>query len=182
MSMRRLALSNKKLRGIPRRLRALKKWSESYISQFPSISDDDFSYGYWNVKIPVHTALVQGKQTNYETQALCAQSLIDAAYNIYKAKPDSKKNIRVTCCIVLPDMFSSELCLFTDEEYFNVHTQPGNNHFGQISLLNERSLIDEWNLHLPNGFSELGVLRKSENDEGEFYHSEHWYIGEVNRS
>ncbi|EKF62536.1 hypothetical protein B194_4816 [Serratia plymuthica A30] len=58
----------------------------------------------------------------------------------------------------------------------------GNGFFGQLSLLSDRSLIKEWNLKLPNGFSELGVLRVSENDEGELYHSEHWYIGEVNKS
>ncbi|CAI1094371.1 DUF3916 domain-containing protein [Serratia plymuthica] len=182
MTMRRLALSNKKLRGIPRRLRSLKKWSESYESHFPDIQGSDYSYGYWNVKIPVHLALVQGKQTNSNIQSFCAQALIDAAYNIYRARGDNGSNIRVTCCIVLPDMFSSELCLFTSEEYFNEHTQVGNGFFGQLSLLSDRSLIKEWNLKLPNGFSELGVLRVSENDEGELYHSEHWYIGEVNKS
>jgi len=182
MSIRQLALSNKKLRGIPRRLRSLKKWSMSYASKFPGISDYDYSCGYWNVKIPVHLSLVQGKQTNRSIQSFCAQVLIDAAYDVYLAKPSHENNIRVTCCIVLPDMFSSELCLFTSEEYFNEHTRPGNNYFGQLSLLNDRSLIKEWGLKLPSGFSELGVLRVSENDEGEFYSSEHWYIGEVSKS
>jgi len=107
--------------------------------------------------------------------------LINAAYDIYQSKPAENDDIRVTCSIVLPDMFSSELCLFTSEEYFNLHTQPGNNIFGQLSLLHGRSLVKDWNLELPNGFSELGILRICENDDGELYHSEHWYIGEVSK-
>ncbi|RPD97562.1 DUF3916 domain-containing protein [Candidatus Pantoea deserta] len=179
--MRQLAVSDKKLRGIPRRLRSLKKWSESYISNFPTIADEDYSYGYWNVKIPVHFSLVQGKQTSRNIQSYCAQMLINAAYDLYQSKPADKDEIRVTCSIVLPDMFSSELCLFTSEEYFNMHTQPGNNIFGQLSLLHGRSLVKDFNLELPKGFAESGILRACENDEGEIYLSEHWYIGEVNK-
>jgi len=78
-------------------------------------------------------------------------------------------------------MFSSELCLFTSEEYFDMHTSPGVNFFGRLSLLRDRSLIREWGLKLPRGFSELGILRVCENDDGELYHSEHWYIGEVSK-
>lgn len=177
--MRQLALSNKKLRGIPRRLRSLQKWSESYVAEFPDLSSEDYSYGFWNYKIPVHFSLVQGRQTSRNIQTYCAQMLINAACDIYHSKPVGKDDIRVTCCIVLPDMFASELCLFVSEEYFNMHTQPGNSIFGQLILLQGRSLVKEWNLELPMGFSELGVLRVCENDEGELYQSEHWYIGEV---
>ena len=181
MSIRRLAFSSKKLRGIPRRLRSLRKWSESYTSKYPTISSDSYSYGYWNIKIPVHIGLVQGRQTNREIQSVCAQFMIDAAYNIFQAKPKNETNTRVTCCIIFPEMFSSELCLFTSEEYFNVQTQPGSNYLGKKTLLTNRSIIKEWDLNLPNGFSELGILRSSENEDGEIYFSEHWYIGEVAR-
>lgn len=179
MSIRRFVLDNKKLRGIPRRLRSLQKWSKSFYYKFPSISDEDISCGYWNMKIPVHLALIQGKQTNRIIQSSCAQALIDAAYGIYQLKSDDKSNIRVTCSIILPDMFSSEICLFTSEDYFKMHTQAGVNYFGELSLLKDRSLIREWNLKLPKGFSEIGILRITENDDGEFYQSEYWYIGEV---
>lgn len=179
MTMRRFVLNNKKLRGISRRLRSLEKWSKSYKDQFPVIQDSDYSYGYWNIKIPVHLALVQGKQTNKKIQSCCAQALIDAAYNIYLAKRNNENDTRVTCCIVLPDMFSSEICIFTSEQYFNERTQTGHGRFSQLTLLNDRSLIKEWNLSLPHGFSELGVLSVNENDEGDIYHSENWYIGEV---
>jgi len=76
-------------------------------------------------------------------------------------------------------MFSSELCVFTSEEYFNKHTKAGEGRFGQLTLLNNKSLIKEWDLRLPDGFSEKGILRVNEDDAGGFYHSEHWYFGEV---
>lgn len=175
---RRFAFTNKKLRGIPRRLRSLKRWTESCESFLPDISDDDYKAGYWNEKIPVDMALVQGKQTHAGIQSLCAQALIDAAYKIYHAKP-ADDDVRVTCCIVLPDMFASELCLFTAEEYYNLHTTKGTSRFGEITLLHDRSLATEWSLHLPDGFSELGVLRTEVTEEGNVYCSEHWYLGEV---
>lgn len=179
MTIRRLALSNKKLRGIPRRLRSLRNWTDAYNSYFPHISDSNYTYGYWKVKIPVISSLIQGEQTNIKIQSSCAQNLIDAAYNVYKAKPVDSGRVRVTCCIVLPDMFSSELCLFTSEIYFNEHTRKGCGRFGQLELLHDRSIIKEWGLILPDDFSELGILRTCENDDGDIYFSEHWYIGEV---
>lgn len=182
MTMRRLVLGNKKLRGVARRLRSLEKWSQSYQGYFPDMQDDDYSYGYWNVKIPVHLALVQGKQTNKSTQSFCAQALINAAHNIYLTNKVNKEKIRVTCCIVLPDMFFSEICIFTSEEYFKKHTQEGYSRSDQIKRLNDRSLIKEWDLNLPDGFSELGVLVTSKNDEGEVYYTENWYIGEVSKN
>lgn len=175
---RRLSLTNKKLRGVPRRLRSLKRWSESHECYFPDISEHDYISGYWNAKIPVEMALVQGKHTHVGIQSCCTQMLIDAAYHIYNAKP-ADDNVRVTCSIVLPDMFASELCLFTAEEYFLLHTSVGKSRFGEITLLKDRSLEKEWGLDLPDGFSELGVLRADEDEDGNPYYSEHWYIGEV---
>lgn len=179
---RRLSLTNKKLRGVPRRLRSLKRWSESYESYFPNVYESDYISGYWNAKIPVDMALVQGKHTDVGIQSCCAQMLIDAAYHIYNAKV-AGDDVRVTCCIVLPDMFASELCIFTAEEYFLLHTSEGKSRFGQITVLKDRSLEKEWELDLPDGFSEVGILRvdedEDEDEEGNPYYSEHWYFGEV---
>jgi len=42
--MRRLALSEKKERGIPRKLRNLKLWSERFKGYFPDLTDYDDRY------------------------------------------------------------------------------------------------------------------------------------------
>lgn len=60
MTARRFSFSNKKLRGIPRRLRALARWTKSFSGYFPSQLTPEEKY--WNYKIPVYRNLVEGKQ------------------------------------------------------------------------------------------------------------------------
>jgi hypothetical protein len=89
---------------------------------------------------------------------------------------------RVTCWINLPDMFASELCIFTDEAYFNEHTSAGQGRFGKKrELIQGKSLDIAWGLKIPEGFSEIGILRTDINDEGNPYISECWFIGEVQK-
>ncbi len=179
MTMRRLALTNKKVRGIPRRLRSLARWADSWAGEFPSnLNPVD---RYWNVKIPVVLTLVQGRQTTVEIQSFCAQQLINAAYKIYLSKPKVSNAFRVTCAIILPDMFASEICIFTSEDYFNEHTSNGENRFGILERIQGKSLARSWGLQMPEGFSEIGILRISEDDDGKPYVSEHWYFGEVSK-
>lgn len=71
--MRQIALSNKKLRGIPRRLRALERWAASFRDEFYPRSGRMERYTHW--KIPVHEALVEGPQARIEVQAFCIQQL-----------------------------------------------------------------------------------------------------------
>jgi hypothetical protein len=174
---RRLWLTNKRLRGKKRRLRALASWSQSFENYFPTqISENE---QYWNIKIPVDLRLVQGKQTNKTIQAQCAQYLIDAAYQIFLAKP-SNLNYRVTCVICLPSMFTSEICIYTSEQYFQFHTKAWDREPEKLDTTLNRSLAQEWGLILPEGFSEKGILRSrvDECDDKEFF-VENWYFGEV---
>lgn len=177
MTARRFSFSNKKLRGIPRRLRALTRWTKSLSGYFPSALTAEEKY--WYYKIPVHRNLVEGKQTSKSIQAFCAQQLIDAAHHIYKAKPQDTEYSRVTCVISLPCMFTSELCIYTSEEYFNEHTVAQIGRFGKIEKIQGKSLAQEFGLVLPEGFNELGVLRTDEDDDGNPCISEQWYFGEV---
>lgn len=177
MTARRFSLSNKKLRGVPRRLRALTRWKNSFSGCFPG--DLTPEEKYWNYKIPVYRNLVEGKHTSKSIQAFCAQQLIDAAHHIYKAKPQGSANYRVTCVISLPCMFASELCIYISEEYFKEHTSEHTGRFGKIDKIQTRSLAQEFGLILPEDFSELGVLRTDEDDDGNPYISEEWYFGEV---
>ncbi|WP_082045908.1 MULTISPECIES: DUF3916 domain-containing protein [Pseudomonas] len=179
MTARRFSFSNKKLRGIPRRLRALARWKKSFSGYFPSQLTPEEKY--WNYKIPVYRNLVEGKQTTKSIQAFCAQQLIDAAHHIYKAKPQDAEYSRVTCVISFPCMFSSELCVYTSEEYFKEHTVEQIGRFGKIERIQGKSLAQEFGLELPEDFNELGVLRIDKDDDGNPYISEHWYFGEVHQ-
>ena len=62
-----------------------------------------------------------------------------------------------------------------------MHTSPGDNVFGQLILLYEKSLVRESDSELPKGLSESGILSVCENEKDKLCHSEHWYIGEVSK-
>lgn len=178
--MRTIHYSRKKLRGIPRRLRALRKWAASFSGYFPS--DDELAADplYWAWKIPVCNALVEGNYTTREIQRECAQLLIDACTHLMRAKPSTHSGLRVTCSIALPDMFSSELCIYLQESYFLSHTSAEVNQHGEIRVLDQRSLAAEWGLNLPEGVLERGIhIEYPETDTHGSLICDLWFFGEV---
>lgn len=178
--MRRLSISNKKVRGVPRKLRWLADWSENFKGYFPD--DIPLSERYWNWKIPVTANMVQGKHAKRDVKAQCAQRLINACKYLIDAKPQTDNFVRVTCVVVLPDMFTSEVCLYLDEDYLHAHTASGIHDKPENLVPAGRSLAAEWGLLLPAGVSERGVrVEYHDPDEPEnSYSGEHWYFGEVN--
>jgi len=168
----------KKPRGIPRRIRFLQRWSSSFRGFYPR--DLAPSESYWNFKIPVIRSMVEGRHSTMDLKKICAQALIDAAHYVWLAKPDdAPSEARVTCCICLPEMFASELCIYNKQDYFCEHTSEGEGRFGKIEKISSKSIAFEWGLVLPTGFKELGVSCLYEGDDGKMYVSEHWYFGEV---
>ncbi len=178
--MRRLINANKKLRGVARRLRALKEWSVSFAGYFPSCDELDPDIRYLNWKIPVELNLVQGRWSTPAIQRKCAQRLIDACMHLIAAKPESAGSFRVTCVVCLPDMFASELCIYLDEDHFQSHTSASGGPHEHIKVLAARRLSEQWSLELPNGVGELGVSVERNGDEDEPpFSGEQWYFGEV---
>ncbi len=175
--MRRLSLTNKKLRNIPRRLKALTRWADSFEGSF--YAELPLERGYVNEKIPVIESLVEGKQTTQEILAHCAQQLIRAAGYLIEARPVDTPQCWVVTSIIIPDMFSSEVCVYTDKSRYLGSTQPFDyKQFRQTRIIG-RSLASEWGLAVPPGLHEVGFHFTHENEDGETFESEHWYFGEV---
>lgn len=177
--MRRLSMSNKYPRGIPRRLRWLENWSKSFnIRDFAEIPEGE---RYWNWKIPVLANMVQGKHATRKTKAQCAQYMIDACKRLIETKPITDDFIRVTCAIIQPDMFTSEICLYLEEDYFNGHTLQNNTKSQYSSIIQDRSLAMEWGLQLPDDVLERGIATnyRDKQDPDNDYYSECWYFGEL---
>ncbi|MBG6286573.1 DUF3916 domain-containing protein [Pseudomonas nitroreducens] len=161
-----------------RRLRALKKWSDSFQGHFPA--DIPPSERYWNWKIPVACSLVQGRYTTPEIQAQCAQALIDACQHLIHSKPELAKDWRVTAVICIPDFFTSEVCIYKEEGYFLSHTRESDGPDSTCRHLTS-SLAEEWKLQLVSGSSELGVYidyADPDQPDGRFI-CQRWYFGEV---
>lgn len=176
--MRQISLTEKKVRGIPRRLRSLRRWADSFSGWFPEGLEAADRYCHW--KIPVLRNLVEGRQAKKPVQIECAQRLIDATSHLIASKPQSANDFRVTCVVCLPDMFTSEVCIYLQEEYFQSHTSESIDRFGTTKAIKERSLANEWGLILPDGVSELGVAVDYRSDEDDWsIVGERWYYGEV---
>ncbi|WP_343229952.1 DUF3916 domain-containing protein [Yersinia kristensenii] len=136
---------------------------------------------YWNYKIPVDVNLVEGNHSNQKTKAECAQALINACSNLMHATAGYENSPRITAVICLPDMFTSEVCLFRSEDYFQGFITEGSSENGSSVLLRERSLAREWGLILPDGVQELGITLDyyGGDDPDEWFSGERWYYGQL---
>ena len=173
---RQLALTNKKLRGIPRRLRALKRWSESFQGCFPEgLSEQD---RYRNIKIPVNAAIFAPRPGALSIRKVCAQLLLDACARLHEAKMRRGIPWRVVTTVCVSDMFSSEICVYTSEAYFQSHVQASENATGKTSIISGRSLAREWGLVLPAGFEERGLSYdyRGFQDKDDWDVREDWYF------
>lgn len=173
MTMRRLALSNKKVRNIPRRLKALATWSSRFEGYFPDDLTLEQKYSNW--KIPVLTTLVEGKQATTAIRKECAQQMINAAHHIRQARPENAIDCRIVTVICLPDMFTSEICIYTNLDYHRGHIPA----IDSEHCLTDKSLATEWGLVLPDGMKERGLRYTAEDCDGQPYEAEQWYFGEV---
>ena len=150
--MRRLSIETlcKKVRGKGRRLKALERWAESFEGFFPS--QEYFRRPYCNWKIPVLQSLIKGGKAKQSAKASCAQSLILACHYLIKAKPVWAEDYRVTCLICEPNMFSSEICIYADEQYFQSHVTANEDDWTTREVILGKSLSKNWNLTLPEVF------------------------------
>ena len=177
--MRRIAFSNKKVRGVPRRLRALARWANSFKGFFP----DDLAKTtrYYNFKIPVLATMVEGKQATDAIRRQCAQHLIDACQHLIDARPDDAPDYKVVASISLPDMFSSEVCIYTNPDYHRVHTQPSIDQYGCSRRITDHDLTEQWGLTLPAGMRCVGLSFECQGIEGiqDGFIGQRWHFGEV---
>jgi len=104
--MRQIALSNKPLRGIHRRFRALEHWASTFRDEFHPRSERMERYTHW--KIPVHEALVEGTHARIEDQAFCIQQLLEAASHLSNAADRSQSYYRVACLLTWPWVHQSD--------------------------------------------------------------------------
>jgi len=114
--MRQFALTNKKLRGIPRRLRALEGWASTLNGYARPRSQHMERYHSW--KIPVHILLVEGHQTNLEIQSRCTNIFLSAAVSLAEAQCQAYGYCRVACILNWPRLHQSEIVIFYDREYY----------------------------------------------------------------
>ena len=88
---------------------------------------------------------------------------------------------RITAVICLPDMFTSEICLYRSEDYYQSFITEDRSENGASALIKERSLAAEWGLTLPANVQELGITLEyyGSEDCDEWFTGERWFYGQV---
>ncbi|AZE57383.1 hypothetical protein C4K03_5259 [Pseudomonas synxantha] len=99
---------------------------------------------------------VEGKKTTTEILDHCAQQLIRAAGYLVEARPDDSPGCWVVANIIIPDMFSSGISVYTNRRRYLGSTQPFDyEQLRQLRIIG-RSLASEWGLAVPPGFHDIG--------------------------
>lgn len=168
-----------KVRNIPRRIKALNRWAGTFHNLERSVFPEE--QHYWNLKIPVDINLVEGKYSTFKTKAACAQALINACSNLITATASINYRPRITAVVCLPDMFTSEVCLYRSEEYYQGFITEHRSENGASALIKDRSLAAEWGLVLPDNVQEIGISLAyyGSEDRDEWFTGERWYYGQV---
>lgn len=168
-----------KVKNIPRRLKALNRWADTFYC--PDLALFSENEHYRNFKIPVEINLVQGKYSTIRDKAACAQAMINACSNLIMATSDMDYRPRITTVICLPDMFTSEICLYRSEDYYQGIITENRSANRASTLIKKRSLAAEWGLILPAKVQELGITLEycGSEDRDEWFKGERWYYGQV---
>ncbi|WP_434577810.1 DUF3916 domain-containing protein [Pseudomonas sp. Z1-6] len=166
IALRQIALSDRKLRGIPRRLRALERWAAKFEGHcYPKCHESE-RYAHW--KIPVIDSLIQGPQAHIEVQAFCIQQLLEAGAHLSRAADRSQGYYRVACLLTWPWVHQSEVTVFYDRDYYLSFQ-------GQHNTLAPLRLSDRLALDVPESFIEHGHDVTQSDDEVDVHW---WCIGE----
>lgn len=165
-----------KVRGIPRRLRALRKWADGFEGYYPL---DELDMPYCNWRIPVLDRMVEGPRALPEVQRICMQEMLRATAYLIEARSQHIQS-RVTLCLNFPDMFSSDICIFQSPEYRASYFDRDNEWQHWIPIKSDDSLVKQWGLSLPASMKETGYRILMKDDEtGDIWESEMWVLGEL---
>ncbi len=160
-----------------RQMRRLRRWAASL--QFPETPYEGAGYYHWKLAMP--QVMVSPPHGRLPVQSACAQVLIDTTERLILSRPRHLGHVRAVTILGFPDMFSSEICLFFDPDYFAG--------FCDRDLEEQRwsprpaaDLVETLNLSLPAGFGVRGfdeVCRDVSFDPPWTSANQVWLIGEV---
>lgn len=145
------------------------------IGLFPEV---DLNYGYWHMHLPFSQIFIDSSKTPSQVRRLCIQTLIDSVKHLIEIKPKLNIPTRVVAAINLPSLWHSQIIIFFSEDYFSSFFNRNNDYQKWIPLPDKRSIIQEWNLKIPDTFKVKGY-KEEINDEDYKATSELWYIGEI---
>ena len=172
-SSHQLALKTKP-RGLRRHCRTMVKRFWEATQNFPQPHQ---GAAFWHLHLPASRGFIDSIQTPFGIRRLCVETIIDCAHYLSSVAPKNNST-RVVAAISLPDLYASQIIVFFGASYFDSFFDRDSAAQKWTRLEPNRSLVREWNLWLPDGFSERGCKEELSQPElvstGEF-----WFIGEL---
>lgn len=174
----------KKLRNPARHLRALERWSAAPEASLPTRAElEDWPDLFWHHKVPIHGKLVAARHSTPELRRAVAQALLDATANL-SARLVLRRPVRVACLISPHDLWSSEVTVFFDDDYFRTFLPPAR--FGTVqsgpfritTAPAELDLVAAWKLQVPGTILDFGgyLLTEEDDEEPEARWSSHRWV------
>lgn len=171
---RRLSVRRKKkVRGVRRRLQDVIAMPRRYGQTLPEPN----RWGYIDFKLPVEQGLVEGSHVRLAHLKQCAQTLLDLCDHLTRHAATVSGAPKVVASICLPDMFSSRVTLFWDNDYYKKFFQRNELSQTWTRLDAEDSLAARWELDAHN-LPETCYLEKINNGE-HIHENKIWFFGEI---
>ena len=164
-----------KQRGLKRKCAGFIRRITEETETFPQPHDGD---GYWHLHLPVGRDFIHSASTRTGIRRLCVQTLINRAQHLVSIAPPGTPPVRVVVAVSWPDFWPSQIIIFFNPEYFDNFFSRNTEAQCWTRLPQNRSLIHEWNISIPDEFSECGYLEEI-NDEDDNYKGEMWFIGQL---
>ena len=168
-------MSDKKVRGLKRKTKNMVKRIEQETIKFSS----DFYNGCWYLHLPVAQDFISSNKTPFAIKRLCIQTLLDRAEYLVSIKPFALEKLRVVVAIDLPDLWNSQIIVFSGDSHFKGFFERNDDYQKWIPLSRERYIVSEWNLSVSKGMDILGIREEITDEGGEQFESEIWFIGEL---
>jgi hypothetical protein len=150
---------------------------EKETENFPE--EDRPGGGYWHMHLPVARTFIDSPRTPQAIRKTCIQTLIDRANYLCTLKPvDVVAPTRVVAAITLPNLFDAQIIVFFGSVYFETFFDRNSSRQRWIHLPDDRSMVKEWELSIPNNFIERGYHEIIQ-DEDVSHDGEIWFIGEL---
>ncbi len=168
-----------KIRGLRRKCNNMVMQITEQTKVFPQPHEPSGIYsGYWHLPLPVAQDFIDSAKAPFGVRRLCVQTLVNRAYHLAAIAPVGDTSTRVVVAVSLPNLWQSQIIVFFGSDYFDKFFSRNTATQTWTRLEGHRSLVREWKIQLPDGFSERGY--HEEIDEPDFHQSgEIWFVGQI---
>jgi hypothetical protein len=165
------SLKKKKIRGARRKYNVFANRLKHYTEYFPDTEDDT----YWHIHMPCSDILLNSPKSPSFVKVGCANIIIERTKHLINIRPKSMEATKIVGVINLYNLWSSQIIIFYDTEYFNQFFQRDSEYQKWIPI------PTDYKRYFLRDIKDLSVKGFKEiiKDEDYEYNGELWFVGEL---